>query len=71
MGTTTALVTLPAGSSLLASLGFYSSPFFDALLPLALVFCGLTIAGILVAAFLHWIPRAFHQIIHPKDRYEI
>lgn len=53
---------MPAASSLFASVGFYSSPFFDALLPIALVFAGITIGGILVAIIISALVGGFHTL---------
>jgi membrane protein DedA with SNARE-associated domain len=60
----TPLVNLPAATTTFASLGAYSSPMFDELLPIVLVFVGILIGSVIVYGLGRMITQAISGVFH-------
>lgn len=68
---TTTLITIPSPTALIASVGSFSSPIFDNLIPIALVLVGIAVGAIIVSGILHAIPSAIARVFNMRaNRYD-
>lgn len=65
-----AIFTAPSSTALIASIGEYSAPWFQELLPLVYISVGFIVAGLLISALIGLFPQAFNFLFRRKDKFE-